>query len=151
MQQEFNRREVAVATVIPERRVLYYTEAGLLPDVTLPVGRGRRRIYSRRDVFILQLLRELRALGFRLARAADVIEIVKSQHLDRLFDEDGRFTKKKLSLVILGREPALPLGQADVVASGAKAFNRFRNSGSRTIIDLNVLSGRARWPLETKK
>ena len=73
MMPPFTRKDVAKITGLSDRRVLFYTEQNVLPDVAVTVGRGNAREYSRLDIFYLTLLQELKVLGLSLSSIRRII------------------------------------------------------------------------------
>ena len=63
----YRRKEVESLIGIPARRIQFYTENGLVPDVHKETGRGNERKYSRDDVFRLAVIQEMSDLGLGLA------------------------------------------------------------------------------------
>lgn len=67
------RKQVSEMTGIPERRILFYTESGLLPSMKRDTGRGISREYSSHDVHILSIVKRLSVIGFSLKTIKEII------------------------------------------------------------------------------
>lgn len=68
---------LAALTGASRKAIRHYESLGLLPQ---PRRKGKYRIYSDRDVFLLQMIKEAQALGFHLLELKDMLfEIVEKQ------------------------------------------------------------------------
>jgi len=68
------RKQVSIITGIPDRRVLFYTEQGILKDFNKNTGRGSARHYSEHDVHILNIIKRLSVIGFELKKIKEIIK-----------------------------------------------------------------------------
>lgn len=92
------RKEVAKLTNLSERRVLFYTEQGVLYEVERAVGRGYARQYSMIDIIDLTLIRHLDALGINLQMIKEVV-FNFHQVKDKWWTK-GRFTEEPFLIII---------------------------------------------------
>lgn len=61
------RKQLEKITGIPAGRIQFYTDSGLLiPEIDNPSGRGTTRVYSRKNLFELLIIRELANAGIQL-------------------------------------------------------------------------------------
>lgn len=67
------RKQVSIVTNIPERRVLFYTEQGMLKDFAKSTGRGFARDYSQEDVLLLNIINRLSKIGFSLNKIKEIV------------------------------------------------------------------------------
>lgn len=99
----WTRKEVTEIVGIPDRRLLFYSEQGILPDFFKDVGRGKAREYNYVDVFYLRIIKELDSLGLSLARIKIVILFI-SRLTHMLFNQSDRaterFTRQKFMITI---------------------------------------------------
>lgn len=64
----YRRKQIEEITRIPARRIQFYTDQGLLPDVEKETGRGIERRYSEQDFNTLLIIREMADAGISLAQ-----------------------------------------------------------------------------------
>jgi Predicted transcriptional regulators len=71
--KKMDRKQVANFIGISDRRILYYTECGILPKTNWNVGRGTSRNYSEHDIHILSIVNNLANIGFELNKIKKII------------------------------------------------------------------------------
>lgn len=71
---KYTRKQLSEIVGIPDRRVLFYSEAGMLPCVRLQSGRGNAREYTDHDAHILLIIKRLSKIGFELRKINEIIE-----------------------------------------------------------------------------
>lgn len=74
----WSRKEFSEKGGVPDRKVLFYTEQGMFPDLRLDVGRGKARVYTNTELRDLRLIIELTKSGLPLAKIRDLISYVHS-------------------------------------------------------------------------
>ena len=74
----YRRKEVEAITTIPARRIQFYTESGLLSMDEENPGKGRERLYSRKNMVELFLIRAMSDARIELARIKQVMTEIRS-------------------------------------------------------------------------
>jgi DNA-binding transcriptional MerR regulator len=73
---EYLRNEVEQIIGVPTRRIKFYTDQGVLPGFKSDTGRGYERKYSKTDIFILSIVRDMAKDGFPLSHAKALITLL---------------------------------------------------------------------------
>jgi MerR family transcriptional regulator, copper efflux regulator len=87
--------KVAEITGASPKAIRHYEAAGLMPA---PQRRGKYRVYSERDVFLVHVLKHSQSFGFRLA---EVKELVSTKVASRRFPlklANALFERKRVEL-----------------------------------------------------
>jgi DNA-binding transcriptional MerR regulator len=74
MEKTWSRKQVSEITGLSDRRVLYYSERGMLLGLKKNVGSGTSREYSIFEIYDLLLIRELDRLGLSPSRMRGIID-----------------------------------------------------------------------------
>ena len=67
------KKKISEKTGISERRIQFWSESGLLPEIKLETGRGNARNYSDHDVHILQIIQRLFDIGFERRKIKEIV------------------------------------------------------------------------------
>ena len=160
------RKEVSTITGLSDRRILFYTDQDMLPNVDKSVGRGVPRLYNLMAVFFLLIIRELDRLGFSLNYIRVIISFIWSAQLKSSGDtnspppveliKEGSFTDKVHVLVISYHPTELvsPAGapvreEIDmkwyVGEKGAERINIQADTSSQVVLNLNEIFKKGNW------
>lgn len=82
MSPSFTSSQVSQHTGLTPRQLQWWDEQGIV----VPARRGRRRIYSAKDVAELRVLADLRRRGFSLQRIRRMIAVLRREFGHRLAD-----------------------------------------------------------------
>ena len=72
------RTEFAKSTGTPDRKILFYTENGLFPDINRYVGRGAARQYTKTEIIDLAIIKELKKFDIPLNKIKEIIDYIHS-------------------------------------------------------------------------
>jgi len=78
MEATWSRKEFSEKGGVADRKVLFYTEQGMFPDLHREVGRGTARIYTITELRDLRLILELTKFGLPLSQIKSLIVFVHS-------------------------------------------------------------------------
>jgi DNA-binding transcriptional MerR regulator len=91
----FTKKEVSKITGLPLRSVQYYTERGLVtPEVDPGEGRGKTRLYSRKNLVEFGIIGALTPYGMAFAELKEMF-IRSVGHLHRQMDEIKKHAPKE--------------------------------------------------------
>jgi DNA-binding transcriptional MerR regulator len=153
IKESWTRKEVAEISGQPDRRVLFYTEQNLLPDLQKVVGRGNARSYSKADIFYLLLIKELSRLGLSLTHIRYAIRAVHDYLKEGKlkFWGNDTFTKEQFFLTIIpdpeyepikGSQPFRIISIMDIV-TGIEKISSLEHYPSIIIVNLNKVWAKA--------
>lgn len=115
MENTWSRKEFSQKGGVSDRKVLFYTEQGMFPNLRLDVGRGAARVYTVTELRDLRLILELTKFGLPLNKIKSLIIYVHtiqdkwlpSGHLvnDAFFVEwDPSATREKFFSYFIGSQ-----------------------------------------------
>lgn len=87
--------KVAEITGASPKAIRHYEAAGLMPA---PQRRGKYRIYSERDVFLVHVLKHSQSFGFRLAEMKDLVSTKVASKRFPLKLANALFERKRAEL-----------------------------------------------------
>lgn len=80
MKEQFTKKEVAKGLGLTPRTIQFWTDEGLVvPEVANPRGRGKTRLYSRKNLFQLLIIRRLTDCGLTLLKTMEVMHSLKHE------------------------------------------------------------------------
>jgi DNA-binding transcriptional MerR regulator len=74
----YNRKRIEEITGIPARRIQFYTESGLVSMSEGNLGKGRTRLYSKKNIVELLVVRAMSRTRIELRMIKDVMFLLKS-------------------------------------------------------------------------
>jgi MerR family transcriptional regulator, copper efflux regulator len=84
--------KVAAITGATPKAIRHYEALGLLPP---PPRRGKYRVYSERDVFIVHVLKHSQSVGFRLAEMKELVSLKVASNRFPLRLANALFERKR--------------------------------------------------------
>lgn len=134
---EFTKREAADISQLPMRAVQYYTERGLLePEVNLGEGKGSTRLYSRKNLVEMALIKRFSDYGMSFPNVRHIMS----------FLEDTIATWDRIDLPAFLMVYTLKKGMHHVELSGKAEANLdlLKASYSVFIIDFGAIAKKMR-------
>lgn len=103
MTKKYTRKEISEIVGIPDRRVEFYTNQGVLSEGFWKVGRGIPRKYSQINIVELFIVKKLSANGVDLAMSKIILhKLVDYATFRRLFGYSGDIDIKKIAPIVQG-------------------------------------------------
>jgi len=146
METKYLRRDIKRITGLPDRRIQFYSDSGVLGELTSP-GRGNERVYSRDDLFKFMIIAELRLYGIEISKIKKIFsrqseqaeEFLKITGFFNSEYQNGR-TNSYIVIYANGEVRFIP-GVAGGWKGDEKTFNRFfEKISSAVVINLGVIA-----------
>jgi len=97
---EYLRSEVEKMIGVPNRRIRFYTDQGIIQDIAPSQGRGYDRRYTEKDVLIFAVVNELSRVGVSLAQSKFIIHAVL-QDYEFVFNVDEYLNENFFPLTLV--------------------------------------------------
>lgn len=131
LRASFTKKQSADILDITPRTIQFYTDQGLIiPEISNPVGRGKTRRYSKRNLVEFMLVRELAKNGLTLEKIKNVMSEVRKRSDEDFLNPDGTWESKrrrddaKLIIYDAGSEqPMIRVSWKKAVSLAAKDYS----------------------------
>lgn len=109
--------KVAEATGASRKAIRHYESLGLLPA---PKRRGKYRVYSERDVFLVHMIKHAQSFGFRLAELTELVAAKVNTNRFPLELANALFERKRTAIrveinTLLQRDQGLVALKAEMI------------------------------------
>ena len=104
MAKKYTRKEISKIVEIPDRRIEFYTNQGVLSAGFWKIGRGIARQYSQQNILELFIIKKLNLNGIALATSKMILhKLVDYATFRRMFSDSGDIDTKKIAPIIKGQ------------------------------------------------